>query len=439
MIEVLITLSILAIVELAIFSGFQFSLRAMKYARAKTNAVGLANEKMENIRNLPYDDLATQHGAIYPPGDILDNEDVNFEGTWFSVNTIIAYVDDPYDGDALGTVEGKPVDLYPFDYKRAEVSVRERGKTSVLAKISSLVSAKAAETASNSGIIKLCVIDSIGQAMDGASVVIQNDDVNPVVDISATVGSDGCIMVPNLPPDGNNNYHLEATKNGFSRAMTYPRTAQNPNATYPDVNVYVQQVTNQTLIIDRLSTMNINLVDTGGNPVGNRLVHIAGAKEIYFNPSAPKYEADVAVDGQGRATLKNMEFDDYSFEVSGWGIASVSPYQPVALAAGANMDVFITLTNSSTIAKIFSAAPASQKSGLIATVSAEGEDFDNNMVIRLVGEAVTVNASGVDVSGGGRSADFTLDLTGVAPGFYDLIFVNPGGQTVQKNGFEVKP
>ena len=116
LIEVLITLMVLTIVEMAIYSGFQFSMKSMRYAKAKTNAVGLANEKMEELRNLPYDNLSTAAGLVLPHGAILDSQTIVKSGTKYTVLIDIRYVDDPYDGVATGPANGKPMDTYPIDY-----------------------------------------------------------------------------------------------------------------------------------------------------------------------------------------------------------------------------------------------------------------------------------------------------------------------------------
>jgi len=50
------------------------NLNTVVLGKARAIGVALVNEKMETLRDLPYDSVATQHGVIYPPGNVLDDE-----------------------------------------------------------------------------------------------------------------------------------------------------------------------------------------------------------------------------------------------------------------------------------------------------------------------------------------------------------------------------
>ena len=328
----------------------------MELAKAKTASVALANEKIEQIHNMPYDSLATEHGFIYPPGTILMTKSL-YGAESVSMSTRDFYIDDPFDGNATGTIIGKPQDLYPYDYKKVEVTVSKVGRNGYLSKLTTNVAAKAAETPSNTGIIKLCVIDSTGSPVSGATLTIENSELDPPVEkMSGVTGIDGCIMVPSLPPDSQNNYHLTATKDGFSTDLTYPRTAQNPNELYQDIDIIIQQVTEKTLIIDRLSTMEITFVDSSGKVLPNTSFHVRDSKEIYFNPSTYKYSQDLTTDANGHISLTDMGFGDYVISVPSGAIAAVSPYQPIDLKESY---VRLQLPRSHTAIDI-SATPASE-------------------------------------------------------------------------------
>ena len=437
--EILVDIAIVALVGTAVVAAYSAGFRSMEFSRSKIASVALANEKMEEIRNMPYDDLATEHGLIYPPGEILDDEEISRKGIRFNVHTIITYVDDPFDGDAEGTIPGKPVDLYPYDYKKVEVIVNKIGRTGQLAKLTSNISAKAAETESDSGILKICIIDEEGLPVEGAIITIQNDDVSPPVDMQGITGADGCIMVPNLPPDHQNNYHLTATKDGFTTDMTYPRTPQNPNALQPDVDIIVQQVTRQTLKIDKFSTMIIDVVDTTGAPVPNAALHITGAKEIYFNPSTPKYSADHTTDENGHLVLSNMEFDDYTITTTNGLIVSTSPYQPVGLHAETTLNVRLVVSGSSTYPIVADCSPRSGSVGDTVSLTITGDNFTDPMDIKLTrdGQPDIVGTNFIFIHK--NEIEIDLNLAGALTGFWNLIVANAGGETVtQTNGFEIQ-
>ena len=56
---------------------------------------------MADLRNLPYDSLATINGTVLPQKNIPDSQVVSRSGDSFILNTTIIYVDDPADGCAI--------------------------------------------------------------------------------------------------------------------------------------------------------------------------------------------------------------------------------------------------------------------------------------------------------------------------------------------------
>lgn len=433
----MIDIIIVALVSAAVLSAYSASFKSMELARAKITSVALANEKMEELRNLPYDSLATESGTIYPAGDISDDMEVVRHGIKFNVHTVISYVDDIYDGNVEGSVSGKPQDLYPYDYKKAEITVSKIGSNGYLSRLTSNFSSKAAETPSNSGIIKLCVVDSADQPLPGANIEINNPDVNPPVNISSVTGSDGCIMVPNLPPDEHNNYSLRAYKDGYSIDATYPRTAQNPNALFPDVNVLAQQVTIQTLKIDKLSKLLINLTNIDSSPIANQSVHIESLKEIYFNPSTPKYTRDVLTDTAGHIELSDMEFGDYRITVDGYSIVTTSPYQPVGLGADTELAVSIVATHSSSQVLISSVDPRSAITGQILNMTVAGDNFISGTALKIVNQSTGVEVVGAVSITDKFNLEADLDLSGAASGLWDIVISNGESSARQINGLEI--
>lgn len=423
----------------AVMTAYSASFKTMDLAKAKIGAVALANEKMENIRNMPYDSLATEYGPIYPPGNIKDDETIVRKGIEYNTHTVISYVDDPYDGNAEGTIPDKPTDLYPYDYKKVEVSINKIGRNGKLTVLTSNVSAKAAETPSNTGILKICVINSNYDPVPDADVTITNPETDPPVNISAKTGSDGCIMIPSLPPNLHNHYHLTATKGDFSIDMTYERTAQNPNALQPDIDILAQQVTDITLQIDLLSKMIIDVVDNNNAPVPNAQLHIEGTKRIYFNPDTKKYSQDLTADANGHLEIENMEFDDYSITVQDWNIVTTSPYQPVGLKANTTLNVKIVGNNTPGALAITGCDPMQGIVNNTLIISITGRNINPAATIKLV------NGSGAEIAGTGVLVENDIlieanfDLHDAVVGTWDIVITNPTESVRQLNGFEIKP
>jgi hypothetical protein len=74
----------------------------------------LAQEKIEVVRNMPYENIGTVGGI--PPGVLPQTETVTINNLAFEIKTTIVYIDDPFDGLS-------PDDLLPTDYKRVSIEI----------------------------------------------------------------------------------------------------------------------------------------------------------------------------------------------------------------------------------------------------------------------------------------------------------------------------
>ncbi|MEI7818797.1 MAG: type II secretion system protein, partial [bacterium] len=181
LVETIISMSILVFLILALFTIMTSNLTALFNSKSRSIALNLAQEKIENLKNLSYDNLATQGGNIYPAGSIVDDEVIIRNNLRFRIHTDIRYIDNPYDGNALGTIPNKPTDLYSYDYKKATVEIYTATGTTKLAVLSTDVAAKAAETSSNTGVLIIRVIDASGSPVSNATVQVTNTNPNPDV------------------------------------------------------------------------------------------------------------------------------------------------------------------------------------------------------------------------------------------------------------------
>lgn len=437
LIEVLITAFVLGMVGLAVATAYAAAMKSVSYTKAKIAAVALANEKIEIMRNMPYDALATQHGAIVPQGTVLDDENTTRQGMPFYVHTDITYVDDPYDGLM-------PADLYNYDYKKIEVSVSKTQTSPVLARLGSNVAAKAAETTSNTGILYICVVDANNNPVVDADIKVVNMTVTPGVNITnLKTDNTGCVMIPKLPLDEHNHYHIEASKLGLSLDMTYPRTAQNPNALLPDQDVSLQDVTEVTLTIDVVSALKLSFVDQNGAPVANLPFTLQGSKLAYNNPDTPKYSKPFTAGADGKITIPELEFDDYKIiPGGGYYLVSTNPANPIRLLPNTTLDVSVTVTTSASNPELNNITPTSASAGTTVTITANGAKIENNATVLLFtiidGNRVEIPGQNVDVRPKDQLvADF--DLTSAAKKLWNMQITNPNGEyAVLINGFEVK-
>ena len=171
LVNVLVGITIIIIAFLGIWSVFNLSLKIIAENKFRTLASAIANEKIEVIRNLPYDDIGTLGGI--PPGSIPQNENLTRNQADFFIETRIFYIDDPYDNLV-------PDDLLGADYKKIKVSVDWPGRTFGDPVISyTTVCPKGVETDIQGGTIRVIVFNASGQPVPEANVRIINNELNP--------------------------------------------------------------------------------------------------------------------------------------------------------------------------------------------------------------------------------------------------------------------
>jgi type II secretory pathway pseudopilin PulG len=428
LIEALVNVVIVVMVSMAIMSMAVGVLRYTQFSKMRTIALPLANERMEELRNLPYDSLATVQGAIYPPGDILDEQVVTQSGVKYTLKTRIDFVDDPFDGDATGSIQGKPVDLYPYDYKKISITVWRAGWQKPVGNLVTNVSARAAETESGTGILLVTVLDAQGLPVSNATITVQNFEIAPGVNIITTTDVSGKVQIPRLPPEEHNKYHVTATKAGYSTDSTYPRTAQNPNALKPDLNIFVQQVTTETFSIDKISTMIILARDQNEASVADFPIMITSDKLIYNNPDTPKFLQTHNTNPDGQIVLQNMEWDSYALALANnqYALCSTSPQQKVSVAPDSTVTVTLHVNSDRNSPVITALTPVSGSVNGQLVLALEGDNFAQNaaVLLRKSGQP-DIGAMVIDVQANGKEMTATFELTNAPPGTWDFLITNP--------------
>ncbi|MBW4060991.1 carboxypeptidase regulatory-like domain-containing protein [Candidatus Saccharibacteria bacterium] len=442
LIETIVGLVVMTIMVTAISQLFIDNLHVVTVGKARAIGLALAQEQIENLRDLPYQSLATQFGEIYPPGILPDNQILVRGGYTFTVNTSIKYVDDPYDGNAAGTIPGKPVDKNPGDYKRAEISVYLKTSGQLVAQLTTDLAAKASETSSNTGVLSIKVIDSNGNPVPQANVTIFNPNPNPDVNIATTTDNLGFVTVPDLPLDSSNRYVVTASLPGYSTSGSTADPAGPQTATIVNPNVLVQQVTAITLSIDHTSNLSLHVEDTNGNPVSALKVTTSGAKTIYQNPSVSKYSIANTTDGTGNINLTGLEWDSYSFAVaSGYYLVSAQPYAPLILAPGTTSAVNLVVTTNSNYPTITNVSPNASSTGnnaMVMTITGTHLSSSSTITLKSAGQP-DINATGITSGGGDTSLSGTFNFTGAPTGSWDVVVTSNGNTVTQTGGFSVTP
>jgi len=348
LIEVMIGVALIVLVFVGLFSALQAGLRMLNQSQIITTAQALATERMELIKNLPFDEIGTVAGI--PPGTIPQEETITRGKTTFTVRTRIAYVDDDFDGVA-------PADLLPTDYKQVKIQLipqnSDIGSGNPVTFITN-ISPRGVETTVGGGTLSILVFNSLGQPVPSATVTIQKLDAEPFVNITTLTDSFGRVLLPGAPIC-NECYFVSVTKSSHSTDRTYT-SVEVENPAKPYLTIIEGELTEQSFSIDLLSNLTINAFgarELGFPGTGTVNFRLHGTKLIGTDADANpvyKFDENITTDGAGGTALPNTEWDTYilDFGASTQDLAGSSPYVPIILSPGQTLPVTLSAVSNST-------------------------------------------------------------------------------------------
>lgn len=392
LVEVVIAASIFSIVAMSVYQGF-FSLnRLISLSREKVTMTDLINEQFEIARNLPFSSVGILQGI--PDGVLSATSTAVRDGRTFLITRTIRNVDDPFDG----TIGGSPNDLSPADYKMFEILV-----TCVSCKSPQEMSAtghiapKNLETASTNGALFIRVFDANGNPVPQARVQVTNTSQGIYID-EVTNNSGALDIVDAIP--GANAYNIIVSKTGYTQDRTYASSVSNPNPVNLDSTVLLQQVTQNSFVIDHTSSLNIRTINSFCEPIANVPINISGTKLIGTNPNVFKWSYTGSTDSSGSRALSNIEWDSLTFSLGGgFYSAGTNPIGAVSILPESEQSIDISVSEQSPnilLVKVKDAATSLPISG--ATVSLSGvstEETDKGFLRQT------------DWSGGAGQTNFT--------------------------------
>lgn len=300
-------------------------------SRVRTVASSLAQQKMELVRNLPYNQVGTVGGI--PQGALTPTENIMLNGQIFAVITSVVYIDDPFDATA-------PADSIPTDYKRVRVEVSWGGSfpSRIPVVYVTNIAPKGIETSAGGGTLFIRVFNANGLPVENATVKIDNSQVNPQIHMQTLTDQNGQTVLPGAPICVTC-YEISVTKsNNYSLDRTYA-TSEVTNPLQPHATIIEGQVTQISFSIDQTSTLVINSYgsrEAGFPPIANVYFTLKGAKIIGYDASdEPVYKYSYATNtGGGSVTLPSLEWDTYTidFTNSAHVLAGSNPANPVSLS-----------------------------------------------------------------------------------------------------------
>ncbi len=424
LIEALVMLFIFSVIALTFYRTYSVGLKYVIDAKNRLGAVAAANEKMEIIRNLNYNDIGTTTGEI--SGNIPSEEDVAENASQYQIATNVEYVDDPFDGlYSAGT------DPIPEDYKKVTVTVYWNNKQENV-QAQSIFAPPGLEVANPSdGILMINVFSDQpgGTGIPDSTVRVTNSDIG----LDTTVQTDNtghAILMGNNVKNSIQKYHITLAKSGYENVSTmppYPATSYNPVDVDGSVIVGSTNVVN--IVQDQLANLAVDTTDyLGTASIPNISFHITGGRILgntIGDPSTgilpqPVYnlDTDAQTDSNGEKNFGSVSPGQYTValspSVTGYVLIDTDPVSPFSLFSNQNMAVKAKL------------ADVNQTSLLVKVTK---NDTGNPP---LAGAGVELsNGSGYDqtvTASGTGTAYFPTDANALPAGTYTLK-VTAGGYT----------
>lgn len=343
LVEALVFLFIFALITVTFYKVYTVGIQYIINSRNRLAATALADEKMEIIRNMAFDDIAHTSGS--PAGNLNQNEDITRSGALFHIWTQIKNQDDEFDGKCLGADTS---DCAAFvDYKDVRITVSWNGGQYEVTLNSRFVPAGIEQPSTGLGVLVINVSsDKNGGAMVQQSTVrIQNSDLNPDIDETHSTDNYGRLVMVGLP-ESIKKYQITVTKSGWETVSTlppYPGTAYNP--THEHASVVEAAVNTLNIYQNELSNLTVASKDYLGNSVPDINFHLTGGRKIGTtyapnpgDPSDPIYglAGGFVTNASGEKSFNDANPGPYTFTLTktGYKVIGTSPLPSFSLAPG---------------------------------------------------------------------------------------------------------
>lgn len=340
-IEALVTLFIFSLITVTFYQIFTVGTSFIIEAKNRNAATLLANEKMEIIRNLNYDQIGTVGGI--PDGSLSPDERVSASGRGFRVLTDIVYVDDSF--DEVGSNDENAV---MTDYKIAKVIILwgGEGNDQRVELVSRFVPPGIETGDPNEGTLVVNILSQDG-GVSGANVNIQNAYTSPIVDINKESDNNGQIYLPGAE-QSIQTYKITVSKSGYETVETLDPDA--PGLTYSpfDKNgsVIAGDISISNITINKLANLKISSINSAGESLPDVGFSIAGGRQLdvegnIFNIS----ELNQSTGSTGEKIFSNISPGRITFtrgaEIDGYTFVGMGVVSPFVLNPDESREVFL--------------------------------------------------------------------------------------------------
>ncbi len=323
LVEVLVVASIFLMVGVGLYTLGTSATRGIRIYRQTSVVAALADKYMEIARNLPYSKVGTLNGnPAGPLPDLPNAVSVTYDNATYQIYYIVTYVSDP----------GLAALVPQNDYKQVKLYVKDP----ISGRTVSFVTTITPQGLQNGtgGALSLQVFDSVGQPVPNASLTITNTAISPVINLLRTTDSGGVWVEVGLPTS-TANYHIVATKSGYSSDQTYPSVGGNPNPAKPDATIAAGTITGVSFSIDHTSTLTLQTVDQTCQPISSVALAVRGSK-LVGTPNVIKFSNSYTTDAGGNVVLNPIEWDNYTPTITSpsYIVYGSSPIQQINLLPG---------------------------------------------------------------------------------------------------------
>lgn len=371
LIEAAVFLFIFSLITMTFYQAWSKGTAQILNSKYRLGATALANQQMEIVRSLIFDNIGTTTGL--PHGTLSQYQTITANSSVYTLHTEVIYVDDPTDGTAgLGT------DAAPNDYKQVMITVSwGGGAASEQVFLSSLFSLDGVESvAAGTGILSINILNNAGVGVSAASIHITNTSVSPNVDVTIDTDANGNLTIPGAPASVQG-YHISVSKSGYYTNMTY---APYPTSAFNPVNVHASiaagSLTATTIVFDQRSTIDYHTKDPFGGDLPNIRVTVAGGLVIGTDPatsaSVYDYSQSAQTDGSGVLTLSNRSSGTYTAVLNpletGYEYIRLSPeettFGTINLSSGTTKTVDMILASKTYSSALITAKKASDSTSI---------------------------------------------------------------------------
>ncbi len=419
-IEAMTVLFVFSVISLAFYSLISSGTRYIQDSKNRLGALAVANEKVEIVRNLQYDDIGTIGGEI--EGNIPQDETVVENGRQYDVHTLVEYVDDTYDGTGYSDT------VWFEDYKRVTATVSWNGINEGQAEVkfvSRFVPPGLEVANPGDGILAVNIVSDQegGAGVAGSTVHIFNSETGLDTQKQTDASGNAMFMGDNVT-DSAQKYEITVVKSGYETVNTMPPYPDSPyNPTDAHASVVTGSINVANIIQNKLAEMKVSTVNYLGQPIGNIDFHLIGGRKVGIGvdpPNNPVYnlDDDYQTNASGEKDFGSVSPGQYTFTldsgVTNYEFVGTTPDSPSSLSSEQDLTLEVELADKNLTSILIKVVTSDEGSPSIAGAQ-----------VRLS------NASGYDVSqttGGEGSVFFPTTADAFEEGTYDLEVTADGYQ-----------